>query len=327
MGAAALFVGGTMTTMTTRLRLVSFLLAVLFTWSVRGGFIYESSYSVEQLGSTDYMLDGGPVPTDLKEQRTTPISTYTFDVRTVPTSPTELKAAVGFTVDIDQRGSTGVSWNSVKVNATAKSSFVDTVIVEGVPNGSSGVVHLTWAVSGFSDILLERKEASAIFVRDVSTVGLLTSSVPSNVPSLFVNDPADDVAVGSQNPKIESHVPETTGLQSFVIDWSAGSQFLIDFDLTIDASMEVLNIDAAGFTADVEADFSNTATLAFLEFFDDEGNEIPGATLVGEGDFLYVADPTAVPEPSPPLLWSLMMVLLGGHHWRRKRAINEPPCL
>lgn len=305
-----------------------FLVVVLATslcqTNVQAELILESSYSFEQKGNTNYGMGMGPLPIDLNETHTTPISTYAFDVQAIPTTPTELKASVGFTVDIDQRNS-DTTWESVKVQAISKSSFIDTAFVQGVQGFSGGTIQITWALSGISDVVLDATGPNGLWVTDLATTALLTSSVPTDIPDLFVNDliPLADKRPGPPgipdgrilgNAILEGHQPESTGFQTFVVEWSAGQPVHLFFDLEVASMLEVYNFDAAGFHADLAADFSNTATLSQVLILGPNGETLDGQ-LVGNDSGVFA--PAAVPEPSVQLFWGLLACCVAFSRTRR----------
>lgn len=322
--------------------------------------LYEASYSYTQNGSTDY---GNSLDSELEitnKVESTPISTYTFNAEAVPSTPFELKARAGFDIEIDQRGSSGVSWFDLAASARAKSTLIDFGIVQDFGGATGGLIQFTWIVTGTSDILLDATGPNLLLVQDLNTSGILTSNVDTDVPDILINDVADNrfVSGSGSNAKIESLRPEVAEFQEFFVPWEANSEVPVFFELDVQSTLEVQNFDAAGFRANVDADFSNTATLDQVRIFDADGNLLPQASLIGQEGLVYVAgeeqeeeddtsvvdplddnmvddmdgandmgnentasDPAAVPEPATVCIWlALGFIATLRERHRRKRS-------
>ena len=95
------------------------------------------------------------------------------------------------------------------------------------------------------------------------------------------------------------------------IPWGVGT-VPIFYQFESRATLSVRNLDAAGFAAAIEADFSRTATLESVRVLDAAGGVIAGAFVVGEDGFNYstgARDSAPLPVPVPA---SWLLILAAG---------------
>jgi len=144
---------------------------------------------------------------------------------------------------------------------------------------------------------------------DSSSSGSMSNSFS---PPPFGGDLSiNDFDVGSLQ-QLSFLIPyDTSGLQPGDVP-----QIEVDFQLVIDANLEVTNATefGGGFTADFDADFSNTATLTNVTVLDDSQVPIAGASVV---DSFTGQGLVAVPEPSTAIML-IMAGCVGAAHRRRR---------
>ena len=154
---------------------------------------YSAEYSVNQIGplnneAQNFMFDeNGPRFNIVDETVTTPNSSYTFNVLSLPDNPFELKAHAQFDMSINGRNAP-FGWASTEVSATAKSTLLDSAFVEGVPGGTAGSVEFMWIVTGLSQISLESKLPSDANAT-VSSTGQFHHFHYLHVPQQILNNP------------------------------------------------------------------------------------------------------------------------------------------
>lgn len=335
-----------------RLRVFSTVLCLLLSSQVFASIALRSEYSYDQRGVLSF--DGSDeVPGDIQRTIRLPNATYRFDLQASSSNVYELKSKTRIEVDIDGRavnGNSGDGWFQTRARASSASQLIDTAIVEGLSGQVGGFVEFLWDVSGGSLINLDPKlRGDGYRINELFTTALFNPLEDSAVPELLLNDQSQP-PLGTQS--IDSAVAGFIEPVVLAVDWFAGEELDVFFELQTSASIGVQNLDAAGFEAVVESDFSNTATLKEILIYDDQGNLIPGAYLVGEGDFIYdpaglgpgpgsgdagdpmvpnpigtpvdppptTPNPNPVPEPATIAIWLILGGLLGVCKFRRRTA-------
>lgn len=277
--------------------------------------VFETSYSIEQTGNTNFVANDS-IPGNLNVSPASPIATYALDLKAAPDDPFNLKASVGLDMEIDQRDA-AVTWNEVHVTANAKSGIEDQVFVDGVAGASAGQIEFLWAVTGLSEISFE---GDGIIVNDtLKTSAVLTSSVPADTPDIFLHD--ESGAIGD----VDSTLPSFSGFESFFVDWTPGTAFPIEFELNVSAELKITNFDAAGFEADLNADFGNTAVLQQINIFDGNGTRLNSASLISSRDGFNYTNAISVPEPSSSVFLISSLCVLGiSRYSRRQQMVIRP---
>ncbi len=290
------------------------------------GITVESQIWFEQVVSTDTGTETlsppdsfmSPIPADLSEMFATGNATYDFTTLTATTDPFELRSQSKFEITIDATESE-LGWNSVSATARAVGGLVDTAFVDGVPGQVGGFVEFSWTVDGQSNIDLNpvgTAKSNAYIIDVLNTTASLTSS--EGVPDDFVDDQRPPIGTTSVNTSTST--PELFEVQVFAVDWFAGQDFDVLFELETTAKLSIVNGDAAGFTSTVDANFTNTAVLSQIRIYDQQGNILPDATITSRTDptGIVYADFVAVPEPSAGLFGLLMATAFGAIRFYRR---------
>jgi len=288
----------------------------------------ESEVRYEQVTANGTVIPGGvgPVAADVTQTYATPNAQFKFETVTGTTNPFELKAKARLEVDIDARGANNPAWQTVTANARAVSGLVDTAIIDGVPGQAGGFVEFVWLVDGISTIKLTPKlSGDAYGINELETVAILN---PSEGGGLFVevieNDQSGGSGFGPGSNSVDSNQPGLFEQQIFAVDWFAGQEFDVFFELAAVSRLEIAHGDAAGFTAVVDADFGNTAILEQIRIYDNDGNILPDATMRSTEDPM---DPgfnpnygsiVSVPEPNSATLLLVILTLCSGFRFCRK---------
>lgn len=317
------------------------------------GIAIKSEYSYDQRGVLSF-VGSEEVPGDIERTVRLPNATYRFDLQASSSDVYELKSKTRIEVDIDGRavnGNSGDGWDRTSVRASSASQLIDTAIVDGINGQLGGFVEFLWDVSGASLINLDPKlRGDGYRINELFTTALFNPLEDGAVPELLLNDQSRP-PLGTQS--IDSAVGGFIEPVVLAVDWIAGEELDVFFELQTSATLGVQNLDAAGFEAVLESDFSNTATLTEVLVYDDQGNLIPGAYLVGEGDFIYdpaglgfgpgggnpvdptfpdpigipvdpdpsTPDPNAVPEPATIAIWLVLGGLLSIRELRRRQLV------
>ena len=307
--------------MTNRGVIVAALLTAMASIST-AGILIESEVSYEQVVSTNTgtqtLTDGvGPIPADLDVSFNTANAEYRFETNVSGSTPFELRSQAKLEVDIDARGSE-LGWNSVSASARAVGGLVDTAIIDGVPGQAGGFIEFLWSVTGISTIELDPQIASdAYFINELSTVAILN---PSEGGGDSVEVFRDEPSVPPGTTSVSSLVPGFFSQQVFAVDWFAGQDFDVFFELATTSRLDVTNLDAAGFEAVVDADFTNTGTLQEIRIFDNAGNLLPGATLTSTDPLGPDYASLIVPEPASGASLAFLFVMVAcGVRIRRRR--------
>ena len=220
-------------------------------------------------------------------------------------------------MDIDGRG-TETGWQSVTASSRAVGALVDTAIVEGVQGQVGGVIEFLWDVTGTSNLSLDPKLASdAYIIEEFRSLAILSPSEGDGLLNeVFENNPP----IPLFGTSVQSSVPAFASQQVFFVDWIVGEEFDVFFQLATVARLKVTNFDAAGFEANLDVDFGNTASLSRIRILDDQGNVIPDATLTSNDPSgpVYADVITAVPEPSGFLFVLMLFTLAGTPRYARK---------
>ena len=319
---------------------------LLFTSQLSAGIAVRSEYSYEQTGVLSF--EGGEaIVGDIDRTVRLPNATYDFDL--VASSPNiyELKSQARIDIDIDGRainGNSGDGWESVRARASSSSQLIDTGFVEGFDGQIGGFVEFLWDITGSSTISLDPKlRSDAYVVNELFTTAFFNTIDENAVPELLLNDQSRPPLGTSSVDSVQGgFIPPV----SIFVDWLVGEELDVFFELQTSAAIGVQNLDAAGFEATLDADFSNTATLREVRIFDNDGNLIPDAFFRGE-DFIYGpaglglgtggggstgggntgggstagGDPNAVPEPSTIAIWLGLVGLLGVREVRRRKYV------
>jgi len=157
---------------------------------------------------------------------------------------------------------------------------------------------------------LLKPAASLISSSKTLFLGTMAERAPMVEEALMVV--LDLMVLGSMVQQLSFLIPyDTSGLQPGDVP-----QIEVDFQLVIDANLEVTNATefGGGFTADFDADFSNTATLTNVTVLDDSQVPIAGASVV---DSFTGQGLVAVPEPSTAIML-IMAGCVGAAHRRRR---------
>jgi len=279
------------------------------------GLITESEVRYEQVISTGpEPLSGGETgQTDMTRTYNTANAEYRFQTIGTTSNPFELKSKAKLEVDIDAREPTELGWNSVTASARSVSGFSDTAFVDGVTGEVGGFIEFTWLVTGASSITLDPVLVSdGYVVESLSTTAILNPSDVGGGIQVFHDDQSGSTSV-------ESFKPGVFEPQTFTVDWIAGDEFVVEFELTTISQLEIIHLDAAGFNAFVESDFSNTAVLQQIRIFDEDGTVLPNATLTSiDPNGPAYANLVGVPEPSAGLLLMLLVLISGGNRFCKR---------
>ena len=204
------------------------------------------------------------------------------------------------------------------------SGLVDTAIIDGVPGVTGGFVEFVWSVDGVSRISLDPKLAGDAYgIDELQTLAILN---PSEGGGLSVEVIRNDQRGGSFGPgsnSVDSTQPGFFAQQVFAVDWFAGQEFDVFFQLEAASRLEITHGDAAGFTALLNADYGNTAVLQQIRIYDSNGNILPDATMRSTDD---PTDPgfnpnygsiVSVPEPNAATFWLVMVTFCSGVRFYR----------
>ena len=230
-----------------------------------------------------------------------PNATYKFDVISDSADVYELKSKARIDVDIDGRainGRSGDGWFSSQARAFSSSQLVDTAIVEGLRAGEvGGVVEFLWNVTGASTINVDPKlRSDAYKINELFATAFFNTLEEAAVPELLVNNQSQP-PVGTSS--VQSVQPGFFEPVTVPVDWLVGEELAVFFELQTNARLGVDNLDAAGFEATIDSDFSNTATLTEIRIYDDQGNLLPDAYIRSSDGFIY--DPADAGLGSDPL--------------------------
>ena len=251
-----------------------------------------------------YEDSDGPLPEELIAMPTTPNSNYTFDVSAVQNSSTSLSARAFLSVSVNQLGNAQL-WDTVEANALAEASLVDIAFVQGAQGVPNGEVIFHWVLTGQSRVLLDTTGLNVVGVNEFSARTTLKSTIPGTGETI-IDDFIDFPEPISSDELFDVTLPSASGALLFNVPWEGGMEVPVIFDLTTTATVDVSNLDAAGFDGELDLDFFNTATLQGVDIVDNLGVRIPGATLESVDTFVY---PT-IPEPSSALLTLIAVALI-----------------
>jgi hypothetical protein len=290
-------------------------LALLITCrAALAGNMSSYSYRQENLDSANnpvvYEGSDGPLPIELMAMPTTPNSIYKFDVSAVQNSYTSLSARAFVSVSVNQLGGSDELWDTVEASALAEAALTDVAFVQGVEDVPNGEVIFQWVLTGQSGLLLDTRGPNLVGVNEFSARTTLTSTIPGKDETI-IDEFIDFPNSTSSNTLFQQTLPSASGALLFHVPWEAGQEVPVNFDLSASATMDISNLDAAGFIGELDLDFFNTATMQGVEIVDNSGVRIPGATLESVDGFVY----PALPEPNSGLL-TLMAVGLLGHGLR-----------
>ncbi len=337
--------------MIRRLSLITFVFCLISGWQVYAGISLRSEYSYNQQGNVSFEGSESIVG-NLERTVTLPNATYTFDVESANENFYELKSQARFEVDIDGRainGRSGDGWDSTSVRAFSSSQLVDTTFVDGIQGQSSGFAEFLWDITGASTITVNPQLSSdAYFVDQLFTTALFNTLEGQAIPELELNDQSRP-PLGTSS--VESIVPGFFEPVVIAVDWLVGQELDVFFELQTSARLDIMNLDAAGFNAVVDSDFSNTAVLREIRIYDENGDLIPDAFLrSSEDDFIYDpaglglgiggtggggpatggggtggggtggGDPNVVPEPTTMVIWLVLGGLVGVGEFRRRKS-------
>ncbi len=292
---------------------------------VCGGVFTESEVRFEQQVSTDgglaSLTDGeGPIPDNLDRTYTTDNAIYNLDAVSLTLDPFALKSSAKVEVNIDARG-TDLGWNNVSASSRAVAGLIATACIQGVPGQVGGYVEFLWAVTGSSAISLDPVlSGDAYVINELSSIAIFNPSEGDGTALEVFIDEQGGIGAG---PSVDSAVPAVFGPQTFVVDWFAGEEFDVYFELATVARLDVGHVDAAGFNASVDADFSNTAILQQIQIFNNDGELLPNAIMRSadpSGNGPVYMNVVSVPEPSVALVGLLLATVLSGQRfWQRCR--------
>ncbi|MCA9199936.1 MAG: hypothetical protein KDA87_20490 [Planctomycetales bacterium] len=229
----------------------------------------------------------------------------------------ELKAMAQLIANISV--SDGTSF-SVDARAYSESTITDSVEVTNFPGTvTGGELIFAWALDGNSSISASVPSGMTglgVTLNNLASTVQLTSSVsmtPIADETIDVPSAPFSLAAGSS---FSDSFSATTGTTIIPVPfgWTAG-EFNVDFTLVSEVHLNATNNGASGLSADLLADYYNTATLIGVIIKDQNGNVLPDAVLTGT-NFTYNTI-TAVPEPSA--FWFGALVVLGGAVWQRLR--------
>lgn len=228
-----------------------------------------------------------------------PNATYTFDLGGASDDVYQLKSKTRFEVDIDGRaidGNSGDGWDSTQVTASHSAQLVDTAFVEGVQGQTGGFIEFFWDITGGSTILVDPKLAGDAYrINELFTTTFFNTLEENAAPELLINDQSNP---GLGQTVVDSRVEGFFEPVVVAVDWLVGEEIDVFFELKTAAALGIMNLDAAGFEATLETDFSNTATMMAINIYDENGDLLEDARLVGEGGFVYDPPGVAIPEPS-----------------------------
>ncbi len=225
------------------------------------------------LGTYDFVLEGTPL-----EQQRTSIS-----------SRTTLAASL----EVNQPGGAD-AWKTAEANAETRSSLVDLASVQGAEGMVT--VRFDWTVTGTSRIFLDTSDFREVDVTELSTHTILMSTI-EGAGGLILDDLRQYPRTNSFNKVYEMTYPAATGGLMFDVQWPAGSQMPVSFDLFTRTNLNVAaGLEKTGFDAELDAEFFNTATLVGVQVIQN-GEVLPDARLVSEDGFSY-----PVPEPGGRML-------------------------
>ena len=254
----------------------------------------------------------GPIPAPVNELVLTSNSQFVFEASGVQSDPTSLSSQAGLQVQVNQQG-TEEAWVSIQAQVTADASLIDFATIEGAVGIPAGTVRFHWVVTGSSTLMLDTTGGNFVGVEDLSIAAMLQSSIP-DADGILMEQLYEFPDPTSFNRYWSESYEAASGALVFELPWQAGQELPVFFDLTTAARLEITNQDAAGFLAELDADFGNTAQLRGVEILGSAGDLLPTAGLVSRSGFTY---PT-VPEPG-----GLLLLLLGAGasgRWRRVRA-------
>lgn len=277
---------------------------------------FESGYDIKQLGNVDFepsVRFGG----SLEQSYTTDISQYNFDLEAFGDDLFQLKAKSSFDMSIDHRENE-ITWNSVEVNSFTHTSMTDIAFVEGLDGQVGGIVELHWLVTGFSDLEVDARGPNAVMVNKLNNLATLSSSQDIAGPDIFIHDEGNQLLGNSLFADTKVAVLQP---QVFAVEWFANQPIDIFFELDVRSNLMVTNFDAAGFSAELNGDFTNTATMLYAAVYDMEGNFLPGANLVGQGGTLEYRN-SAVPEPTQALSLLLGLAAVSFRRTRKAQTSN-----
>lgn len=259
-------------------------------------------------------------------------ATYTSN-SSFSSDPFALSGRASLAVNVDDSSipmGASESWNRAEMHVEVSASYVDTAFVEGVPNGLTGTVAIGWVLTG--DQLLKLDTQNNIGVNTVAVATLGTSAKLSAADSMGL-PPATSLDVENSYPGSGGGFPlpesanelftqnKVNGSDVVIfpgVPFTQGTAVALNFELLLTADLEILNADALKFSAELDAEFSNTATIAFAQVFDSNGDLIEGATLNSSTFGVYPS--SAIPEPSA---FFCLAICLGAVLAKRRFAANN----
>ena len=257
-----------------------------------------------------------------------PGSTYVYSPDTLPGSFTELKsqASLTFTYDPDLIGDGDNAWFETQASVTETNTLTDLVSVQGAENVSGGWLQFYWNVDGQQTLSFNMPNAgsvqASVFDASAEISGFATID-GDDYPLQGGFDTFTSLLDNNSSPLTGGTSYSATSGPIFsdfstIVPWTGGSNVTVNFTLSSTVELELTgNGETPAFTADLQSDFSNTATIVGVAVLDSQMSLIPGATafsITNESTY------AAVPEPSSALCLLIAAFFGVGVRYRRSRG-------